>query len=106
MLLDNHGTGPLTKDGLDHPAWAYIFTPEGGASSLAAPPAFATPAIMSVRGNFSSNFPKQSYNFTLKTDLGRDLAGPLLGMDNSADWALVATEIGFQREVVALLQEI
>ncbi len=90
IVLDHHGAGDLTKDGVDHPAWVYMFTPEGsGAATLAAPPALAMPVTMSVRGNFSSNFPKKSYNLTLQTGLGRDSPQTPLGMDRAADWALV-----------------
>ncbi len=86
IVLDNHGLGDLTKDGIDHPAWFCLFNP---GRTFAAAAALATPATMSVRGNFSSNFPKKSWSVTLQTDLGRDNAQPLLDLDNASDWALV-----------------
>ena len=91
LVLDEHGAGVLSKDGIDHPAWFYLYTPETtGTTPFAGSPSLATPTTMSVRGNFSSNFPKQSYSLTLQTELGRDNAQPLLGLDSAADWALVS----------------
>ena len=88
LVLDEHGAGDLIKDGIDHPAWFYLYAP-GGAATFAASPSLATPTTMSVRGNFSANFPKSSYSLTLQTELGRDNPQPLLGLDNASDWALI-----------------
>ena len=91
LILDNHGGGPLTKDGIDHPAWCYLYTPDAtGITTLTASPSLATLTTMTVRGHFSANFPKKSFNLTLQTDLGRDNPLPLSGLDSAADWALVS----------------
>ena len=89
MVLDSHGTGAQTKDSIYHPAWLYVFTPGAtGVTTLTGTPALATPMGMTVRGNFSSNFPKKSYSLELLDTLGYHNSQPLLGLDNDRQWDL------------------
>jgi len=87
LVLDNHGIGPLEKDGVDHPAWMYVYQTAG--ATFGSSPVLATPTTMSVRGNYTATFPKKSYSLTLQDTSGTDIAVPLLGLDSAADWALV-----------------
>ncbi|MEY2877963.1 MAG: hypothetical protein RLZZ15_343 [Verrucomicrobiota bacterium] len=88
LVLDHHGAGAYTKDDIDHPAWAYLFAP--GNNPFATAPTLATPATMTVRGNFSSAFPKKSYSLSFLDDLGRSDPQAPLGLDRATDWALYA----------------
>lgn len=90
IVLDQHGGGLLSKDGVDHPAWFYFFTPESnGLTSLIGTPSFASAGTMSVRGNFSSNFPKRSYNLTFLDAQGHNNPQTLIDTESDEDWALV-----------------
>jgi hypothetical protein len=87
IVLDNHGRGVLSKDGIDHPAWLYTYN--SSASTFPDDPDLATPATMTVRGNFSSNFQKSTFSITLTDDQGGDNPRGLLGLDEHEDWVLV-----------------
>ncbi len=89
IVLDSHGGGPLNKDGIYHPAWLYAFTPPAtGPTTLTGTPALATPAGMTVHGNFSQVFPKKSWDLTLQDTRGYDNDQPLLGLDVDHQWEL------------------
>ena len=89
MVLDSHGTGTQTKDSIYHPAWLYVFAPgANGQTTLTGTPQLATPMGMTVRGNFSSNFPKKSYSLELLDQLGANNPEPLLGLDKDRQWDL------------------
>lgn len=90
LVLDDHGLGALTKDGIDHPAWLYTYASRGpGSAVFATTPALATPLTMTVRGSSSANFPKKSYNLELTDPSGKKTALPLLGLPAASNWALV-----------------
>ncbi len=97
MVLDTHGAGDLPNDRLDHPAWIHLFspgsgaaTPNGGMTVLTGAPVVALPAVASIRGYSSANFPKKSYDFDLLDADGRDNSQPMLGMAAAKDWSLVS----------------
>ncbi len=80
VVLDKPRGGPVCDRRRPSSAWFYLFSSAGrGFTNLATPPSLATPATMSVRGNFSSNFPKQRFSLTLQNDLGRDVSRSLVG---------------------------
>lgn len=91
VVIDNHGTGPLVKDDIDRPAWVHVFAPDAtGVASPAVAPTLSLPATTKIRGFSSAEFPKKSYNFTLQNEAGRDNPQAVLGLDQSADWAVVS----------------
>jgi hypothetical protein len=92
VVLDGHGDAPLEKDEIDHSSWLHVFTPSpvDGLATPLSTPVLSLPATSTVRGSSSAEFPKKSYNVTLKNQAGADNAQPLLGLDSSADWALVS----------------
>ncbi len=90
LVLENHGLGPLEKDGIDHASWLYAYEPVDGTTVITDSPSLTTPMTMTVRGNFTSLLPKKGYNLTLTAPAGEHNAQPLLGLDSAEDWALVA----------------
>ncbi|MBI5770143.1 MAG: CotH kinase family protein [Verrucomicrobia bacterium] len=91
VVVDNNGGGELTDDRTYHPAWLHVFSPNSaGTTSLTAAPGLSTPVEIRVRGNSSAEFPKKSYNVGLRDDKGDSKSQALLGLDKSADWALVS----------------
>ncbi|HEY1110569.1 MAG TPA: CotH kinase family protein, partial [Opitutaceae bacterium] len=91
VVVDNLGAGGLTKDGVDHPSWAYGYgATEGGARTFATPPVHRTALEATVRGNSSSDFPKKGYNLKLRGDDGKKRELPLFQLPSAEKWALVA----------------
>ena len=90
LVLDNHGLGGMSKDGIDHPAMLYAYDPVRAGSVFAATPKFSSPTTMTVRGNFTATFPKRSFNLTLRDERGGKQALPLFGLDLADDWAVVS----------------
>jgi hypothetical protein len=90
LVIDDHGAGPLEKDGIDHPAWIYGFAPDAdGISSLASAPAFAVPLTFTVHGSSSATFPKKSFGLKLKTTLGTKQAVAPFGLPAFDKWQLI-----------------
>ena len=91
LILDNHGFGPLEKDGVDHPSWLYTYgAGNSGSPGFARPPDLATPLTSTVRGSSSASFPKKSYNLKLTDSFGSKRAQSLLGSAYAYEkWALV-----------------
>ena len=91
MVIDNHGYGPLEKDGVDHPSWLYTYRAGNpGSPVFGSPPDLATPLTATVRGSSSASFPKKSYNLKLTDAFGSKRAQPLLGSAYAFEkWALV-----------------
>lgn len=90
LVIDTHGTGPLIKDGVDHPSWIYAWPkPAAGNTALTAAPTSLTSGTSTVRGASSADFPKKS--FALKSDdtLGHDKALALLGFPSFDNWSLI-----------------
>ncbi len=89
VIFDSHGSGPFIKDSTYHPAWFYVFTPPAsGPTTLTGTPALATPAGMTVHGNYSSSFQKKSWGLELLDPLGQNNPQPLIGLDNNRQWEL------------------
>lgn len=91
LVIDSLGSGPLEKDGIDHPTWMYVFgrRPDGQ-SALSATPELVTPLTSTVRGSSSAEFPKKGFNLKLTDETGAKRVLPLLGMPAHEKWALVA----------------
>lgn len=91
MVIDNHGYGPLEKDGVDHPSWLYTYQAGDPASPVfSRTPDLATPLTSTVRGSSSASFPKKSYNLKLTDAFGSKRAQPLFGSAHAFEkWALV-----------------
>lgn len=92
LLLDNHGFGPLVKDGVDHPSWLYTYAVrEPGVPVFSTEPDLATRLTSSVRGSSSADFPKKGYNLKLNDNAGKKLAQPIFNSSRYEKWALVAS---------------
>ncbi|HEX2852908.1 MAG TPA: CotH kinase family protein [Opitutaceae bacterium] len=92
LVIDGHGDGPVEKDEIDHAVWLHVYAPAPGNAAVTplSTPTLSSPVTATVRGSSSAEFPKKSYNFTLKDQAGADSAQPLLDLGSSADWALVS----------------
>lgn len=91
FVIDSRGTGPLVKDGVDHPSSLYVYQPRvDGRPTLAGQPDFITSLTASVRGSSSADFPKKGYNIRLMDEAGKGQAQPLLDLPAFDRWALVA----------------
>jgi hypothetical protein len=84
VVVDTHGTGPLTKDNLDHPAWIYTWNkPVDGNTKLTTAPTLGFTGTANVRGASSATFPKKSYS------LDFDDGQVPFGLPSASHWALV-----------------
>jgi hypothetical protein len=63
--------------------------PKTGRASLTAPPDYAGPSGIHVRGESSAGFEQHSYTLELWDDAAKDRDASLLGMPAESDWALV-----------------
>lgn len=111
LVLDNHGLGGMSKDGIDHPATIYVYEPTGTGPVFGAAPKLSSPMTMTVRGNFTATFPKRSFNITLMDDKGGKRPQSLLGLAAADDWAVVSpwsTDLAYIRNayVYALSNQI
>jgi hypothetical protein len=90
IVVDTHGFGPLSKDGIYHPAWSYAWNiPSSGKTTLLAAPTVASAAATTVHGQSSATFPKKSLDLNLNDQFGLQNPQPLLGLGNFYDWVLV-----------------
>ena len=85
LVVDTMGTGPLEKDGIDHPAWIYVYGADATPDFPSAPD-LITPAEITVRGSSSATFPKKGYNLKLTDNLGENQVRPLLDLPEHAKW--------------------
>jgi len=90
LVLDNHGFGPLVKDGVDRAGWVYGFAPDDtGAATLSGTGTFALPVAFGVRGNSSAFFPKQSFKMKFRNTLGRKQTLAPFGLPAFDKWQLL-----------------
>lgn len=90
LVLDTMGTGPLVKDGIDHPSWLFAYDAQpGGQPSFGNAPSFTSSLTTSVRGSSSAEFPKKSYTLSLTDDDGSSSDQPLLNLPANNKWALI-----------------
>src|SRR5688572_10667265 len=62
LVVDTLGSGPLTKDGVDHPSTLPVFAPSlDNGSSFGRSAQLASAMTLSVRGSSSAESPKQSF---------------------------------------------
>lgn len=91
VVFDNHGIGPLEKDGIERPAWLYAFWSEPDrATAIDATPDIANSLELEVRGQTSSGFPKRPYKFDLFDHLGLKVEASLTGRIEFNEWALIS----------------
>ncbi|MSU25265.1 MAG: hypothetical protein EXS32_15785 [Opitutus sp.] len=91
LVLDNLGGGELADDRIYRPGWLHVFLPgANGLTALSGTANLSLPVGTRVRGNSSADFPKKGYNLGLQDKFGRSDSLPLLGLDSSADWALIS----------------
>ncbi|MDO8541655.1 MAG: CotH kinase family protein [Opitutaceae bacterium] len=90
VVVGTHGYGDLEENGTRYPGWAHVFTAGGGTPAFAAPPVVSSPALLRIRGNSSSSFPKKGYSLNLDDGLGDGNPESLLGMSRSDEWALIS----------------
>jgi len=90
FVFDNHGFGPMVKDGTDRPAWLYAFSPAPGQqTTITETPTWSSSLELEVRGQTSSNFPKKSYKFDLIDNLGLKIELNFPGLGNFNEWAII-----------------
>jgi hypothetical protein len=90
LVLDSMGTGPLEKDGTDHPSWLYSYPAQANGSPTFRPaPSLVTSLTTSVRGSSSAEFPKKSYTLKLAGPDGGSGEQALLDLPAHTKWALV-----------------
>ncbi len=90
LVLDSLGTGPLVKDGVDHPSWLYAYPAQsGGSATFGSAPVLVVPLTTSVRGSSSAEFPKKSYTLKLTETSDEPTEQPLLDLPADKTWALV-----------------
>ncbi|MBI5691401.1 MAG: CotH kinase family protein [Verrucomicrobia bacterium] len=91
LVLDSLGSGPLTKDNLDHTSWVAVYPARsGGAPLFSVAPELASPISLTVRGSSSAEFPKKGYNFRFEDEFGHAGAPEFLDLTEHEKWALVA----------------
>jgi hypothetical protein len=91
LVIDTRGSGPLIKDGVDHPSMLQVYTSAGrGAPSFASNLLPSTRITLSVRGSSSAEFPKKSFALVLRDANGKKYAQPLLGLPAAETWVLNA----------------
>lgn len=92
VVLEAAGSAPLTKDAPDRAGRISIFEPRAGRTYIAAQaPTIASALTLSVRGASSAEFPKKSFNLTLRKEDGTKRSESLLGLPAAEKWALVAS---------------
>lgn len=90
VVFDNHGFGPMEKDGIERPAWWYIFEPDtDGVAAIDDTPDFVSGLELEVRGQTSSLFPKKSFKFDLVDNYGLKTPGAPLGLGEFDEWAII-----------------
>lgn len=91
FVIDSMGTGPLMKDGIDHPSWIYSYgARENGQPTFGASPDLISPLTSTVRGSSSADFPKKGYNVKFTDGAGNKREQALLDLPAYEKWALVA----------------
>lgn len=90
VVFDNHGFGPMEKDGVERPAWLYAFTPdESSLTQINESPVLAGGLELEVRGQTSSLFPKKSYKWDFVDYLGLKVELEFPGMGKFNEWAII-----------------
>lgn len=89
LVVDSMGTGPLVKDGIDHPSWLYSFPAQANNSLTFTNPSLVSPLTTSVRGSSSAEFPKKSYTLKLTDSTGDSSNQSLLDLPAYDKWALI-----------------
>jgi hypothetical protein len=90
MVIDSLGSGPLVKDEIDRPAWAYLFAaPAAGATVFGRDPATRATLTTKVRGTSSALFPKKGLSLDFNDDWGGTSKPALLDLPADGKWALV-----------------
>ena len=90
IVIDSLGTGPLVKDGVDHPSWLYLYGAQAGSATFGASPEVISPLTTSVRGSSSATFPKKGYTIKFTDSTGNKRAQALLDLPAFEKWALIA----------------
>ncbi|MCW1921773.1 lamin tail domain-containing protein [Luteolibacter arcticus] len=93
MVLNNRGGGDIPNDNIARSARLQVYDRDGtGYASLAASsvPALTKNVGVKLRGSSSSGFPKKSYGIEFLDESGAESDGPLLGMPDGSDWALIS----------------
>lgn len=91
LVVDSLGTGPLAKDGVDHPSWIFQYAPRPpGESNLTGAPDVVGTLTSTVRGSSSADFPKKGYNLKFTDTNGGKREQSLLDLPAYEKWALVA----------------
>ncbi len=91
LVVDSLGSGPLAKDGVDHPSWIFQYAPrQSGQPSLNGTPEMVSTLTSTVRGSSSAEFPKKGYNLKFTDPNGSKREQSLLDLPAYEKWALVA----------------
>jgi sugar lactone lactonase YvrE len=90
LVIDNHGFGPMVKDGIYRSGWLYGFAPDAhGSATFQNAPAFGLPLDFAVRGNSSAEFPKKSFKTKLLDTAGKKQAVAPFGLGNYDRWQII-----------------
>src|SRR5688572_4116800 len=90
LVIDSVGSGPMVKDGVDHPSWMYLYASQGTSPTFGATPELISPLSTTVRGASSADFPKKGYNVKFSDAEGKKQAQSLLDLPAYEKWSLIA----------------
>ncbi len=91
LVLDSQGSGPLSRDNIDHPSWLYLYPALGnGIPVFSRSPELISPLTSTVRGSSSADFPKKGYNIKFTDTAGKKTVVAPLDLTAHERWALVA----------------
>ena len=90
LVIDSVGTGPLVKDGIDHPSWMYLYGSQGTSPTFGTAPELISPLSTTVRGSSSAEFPKKGYNVKFSDAEDKKQAQALLDLPAYEKWSLIA----------------
>lgn len=91
LVLDSQGSGPLSRDNIDHPSWLYLYPALGnGIPVFSRSPELISPLTSTVRGSSSADFPKKGYNIKFTDTAGKKTVQAPLDLAAHERWALVA----------------
>jgi hypothetical protein len=87
VVFDDNGFGPLPNNRIFYPAWIGAFSVSTkGTTAVTQTPDFFVPDTMKDHGFSSANWPKQSYESSLATDLGVAAPRTFLGLSSDKNW--------------------
>src|SRR5690606_15192497 len=91
LVIDNHGYGLMSKDGIKRDGWLYGFARDrNGLATLTGVPDHAWWLNLEVRGQSTANYPKRPYKFELLNEFGSKTEDGLFGLKPFDEWNALA----------------